>query len=279
VKTFVAAVLCVICVENVSAQETGPVESAESREEVLSREVTYEVGAGDVLEVRVYGEEDLSKNYTLDRDGSLVLPYVGRTPVAGMTANQVAQHIEQRLRDGYLVEPQVTVAVAEYRAKPIQILGEVDEPGVYYLRGERDVPTLLARAGGAPENVTQARVVREVDGQMQSFEINLEAISRGLGVQMIELQAGDTIHVLPPARVFVSGEVKEEGAVPWREGMTAWQALTNAGGPTRTAKIKGAYVLRQGETLEIDLKAVKQGRLEDILLRPDDQLILPESIF
>ena len=61
--------------------------------------------------------------------------------------------------------------------------------------------------------------------------------------------------------------------------MTAWQALTKAGGPTLTAKIKGAYVLRQGSTIEIDLKAVKQGRLEDILLRPDDQLILPESIF
>jgi polysaccharide export outer membrane protein len=237
------------------------------------------VGAGDVLEVRVYGEEDLSKNYTLDRDGALILPYVGRVPIAGMTANQIAQHVEQRLRDGYLVEPQVTVVVAEYRAKPIQILGEVDEPGVYYLRGERDVPTLLARAGGAPENVTQARVVREVEGQMQSFDVNLEAISRGIGSHSLELKAGDTIHVLPPARVFVSGEVKEEGAVPWREGMTAWQALTKAGGPTRTAKIKGAYVLRQGETFEIDLKAVKQGRLEDILLRPDDQLILPESIF
>ena len=134
-KTLVAAALCMTGFQVAMAQEPDAVaaNANASRTEVLSREVTYEVGAGDVLEVRVYGEEDLSKNYTLDRDGGLILPYVGRVPIAGMTVNQVAQHLEQRLRDGYLVEPQVTVVVAEYRAKPIQILGEVDEPGVYYL--------------------------------------------------------------------------------------------------------------------------------------------------
>lgn len=254
-------------------------EGDEKPDELLSREVIYEVGAGDLLEVRVYGEDDLSKTYTINREGDLLLPYVGNVAVSGMTVNQIALHIEARLRDGFMVEPQVTVSVAEYRARPVQILGEVNEPGVYYLRGETDIPTLLARAGGSPEPVTQARIVRDSGGAVQSIEVNLEAVRQGSESSSVEIQAGDTIHVLPAARVFVSGEVKEEGAVAWREGMTAWQALTKAGGPTRTAKIKGAYVLRQGSTIEIDLKAVKQGRLEDIVLRPDDQLILPESIF
>jgi polysaccharide export outer membrane protein len=254
-------------------------EGDEAPGEVLSREVTYEVGAGDVLDVRVYGEEDLSKNYTLNRDGELVLPYVGRISVVGMTVNQVAIHLEARLRDGFLVDPQVTAQVHEYKAKPIQILGEVKEPGVYYLRGESDVPTVLARAGGAPENVTRARVLRKQGSDVQTFEVDLEALSRGESGASFALQAGDTIHVLPAARIFVSGEVKAEGAVAWREGMTAWQALTKAGGPTRTAKLKGAYVLRQGNTIEVDLKAVKQGKAEDVVLRPDDQLVLPESIF
>ena len=196
-----------------------------------------------------------------------------------MTTNQVALQLEQRLRDGFLVEPQVTTEVHEYKAKPIQILGEVKEPGVYYLRGDSNVHTLLARAGGSPENVTQARVVRQSGTDVQTFEVDLEAISRGESGSTLELQAGDTIHVLPAARVFVSGEVKEEGAVSWREGMTAWQALSKAGGPTRTARLKGAYVLRQGSTIEVDLKAVKQGKAEDVILRPDDQLVLPQSIF
>jgi len=254
-------------------------EGDDAPDESLSREVTYEVGAGDVLEIRVYGEEDLSKNYTLDRDGQIVVPYVGRVLVAGMTSNQVAQSLEKRLKDGFLIDPQVTVRVHEYRARPIQILGEVKEPGVYYLRGETDVHTLLARAGGAPENVTQARIVRTESTGTKTFDVDLEALSRGESTDRVKLQAGDTIHVLPAARVFVSGEVKEEGAVSWREGMTAWQALTKAGGPTRTAKLKGAYLLRDGSTIQIDLKAVKQGKLEDVVLRPNDQLILPESIF
>jgi protein involved in polysaccharide export with SLBB domain len=175
------------------------------------------------------------------------------------------------------VDPQVTAQVHEYKAKPVQILGEVKEPGVYYLRGESNVHTILARAGGAPENVTQARVLRERSGSVETFLVDLESLSLGGGT--LSLQAGDRIHVLPAARVFVSGEVKEEGAISWREGMTAWQALSKAGGPTRTAKLKGAYVLRQGSTIEVDLKAVKQGKAEDVILRPDDQLVLPESIF
>ena len=248
-------------------------------QEVLSREVVYAVGPGDVLDVRVYGEDDLSKHFTLNREGELIVPYVGRVGVKGLTVSQIAVELESRLRDGFLVDPQVTVQVFEYKAKPIQILGEVEEPGIYYLRGESNVQTILARAGGSAENVTQARVVRDQGGRVESFLVDLESLSQGDGTGTLRLQAGDTIHVLPAARVFVSGEVKEEGAVSWREGMTAWQALSKAGGPTRTAKLKGAYVLRQGSTIEVDLKAVKQGKAEDVVLRPDDQLVLPESIF
>jgi protein involved in polysaccharide export with SLBB domain len=141
------------------------------------------------------------------------------------------------------------------------------------------VNTILARAGGSSENVTQARVVRTQAGNVETILVDLESLSRGTGTGSLRLQAGDTIHVLPAARVFVSGEVKEEGAVSWREGMTAWQALSKAGGPTRTAKLKGAYILREGSTIEVDLKAVKQGKAEDVMLRPDDQLVVPESIF
>lgn len=254
-------------------------EGDKASEEAVSPEVAYAVGPGDVLDVRVYGEDDLSKHFTLNREGELVVPYVGRVSVRGLTVSQIAIALESRLRDGFLVDPQVTVQVHEYKAKPIQILGEVKEPGIYYLRGESDVNTILARAGGSAENVTQARVVRTQGGKVETLLVDLESLSRGAGAGTLRLQAGDTIHVLPAARVFVSGEVKEEGAVSWREGMTAWQALSKAGGPTRTAKLKGAYVLREGNTIEVDLKAVKQGKAVDVILRPDDQLVLPESIF
>lgn len=272
---FLAGLFCVMVF---SFQAMAEGDKAPSNE-VLSREVSYEVGPGDVLDIRVYGEDDLSKNFTVNREGELVVPYVGRVSVTGMSVSQIAVQLELRLRDGFLVDPQVTAQVHEYKAKPVQILGEVKEPGVYYLRGESNVHTILARAGGAPENVTQARVLRDRSGSVQTFLVDLESLSLGGTDGTLSLQAGDTIHVLAPALVFVSGEVKEEGAVSWREGMTAWQALSKAGGPTRTAKLKGAYVLRQGSTIEIDLKAVKQGKAEDVVLRPDDQLVLPESIF
>jgi polysaccharide biosynthesis/export protein len=245
----------------------------------LPSQVTYQVGAGDTIRVVVFGEEDLSLALPVDRDGNVHLPYVGRVLVRGLNSQECSELIELRLRDGYLVDPQVTVSVSEYGARPVQVLGEVEAPGVYYLMGDTSILGMLARAGGAPENVTRGRIVREADGVVETIEIDLEQDVLNTDGSRAVLMSGDTLQLLAPAIVFVSGEVEDEGAVPWRDGMTAWQALTRAGGPTRTAKLRAVYVLRDGEAIEIDMNDVAQGRQDDVLLRPNDQIVVPESMF
>jgi polysaccharide export outer membrane protein len=199
--------------------------------------------------------------------------------VRGLTSQECGELIELRLRDGYLVDPQVTVSIAEYGARPIRVLGEVESPGVYYLMGDTSILGMLARAGGAPENVTRGRIVRESNGVVQTIEIDLERDVLNTDGSRAVLMSGDTLQLLAPAIVFVSGEVEDEGAVPWRDGMTAWQALTRAGGPTRTAKLRAVYVLRDGETIEVDMNDVAEGREADVVLRPNDQIVVPESMF
>ncbi len=257
------------------AAETGDVAHAE-----LTGEVTYQVGPADILSIEVFGEEDLTRDLTVDRDGNINVPYVGRIHVAEFTPDEVSELVRVQLMDGFLRDPQVTVRVAEYRSKPVVVLGEVENEGTYFLEGETDILELLSSAGGVPESVTTVRIHRPgADGQQSSIDVNLERLSQGDTTQRVMMQGGDHVQVLNPQLVFVTGEVKEEGAIPWRDDLTAWQALTTAGGPETTARLRTAYIVRNGDPIEVDLKSVKQGRTADVLLRPGDQLVIPESAF
>jgi len=241
-------------------------------------EANYEVGPGDVLSLEVFGETDLTLELQVDRDGHVTLPYVGALAVSGKTSDEVALAIDAALRDGYLVAPKVAVRVTEYRSRPVSVVSGVQNAGIYYMTGRMSVLDVIAMAGGSPESSTRARVVRGTPAGQVSYDLDLQAITAGQ-VEPFYMEPEDQLHVLAPVVVFVTGEVKEEGAVPWAEGMTAYQALSRAGGPTSIARLRGAYVLREGETLRIDLKAVKQGRQADILLMAGDQLVVPESVF
>jgi len=241
-------------------------------------EANYEVGPGDLLALEVYGEEDLSLELQVDRDGQVTIPHIGSVDVGGKTSHKVSAEIEAGLRDGYLVDPKVSVRVLEYRSRPFTVVSGVKNAGIYYMMGRTTVLDAIAVAGGSPENSTRARVVRTTGETQESFDLDLQAMTAGSADPFL-LEPEDQVYVLEPEVIFVTGQVKEEGAVPWIEGMTAYQALTRAGGPNSLARLKAAYVLRDGQTLRIDLKAVNKGREADLVLMPGDQLVVPESVF
>ncbi len=241
-------------------------------------EANYAVGPGDVLALEVFGETDLTLELQVNRDGQITVPHIGRQSVGGLTSHEVATTIDAALRDGYLVDPKVSVRVLEYRSRPFTVVSGVKNAGIYYMMGRTTVLDGIAVAGGSPENSTRARVVRTTAEGQQTFDLDLQAMTAGSAEPFL-LEPEDQIYVLEPVVVFVTGQVKEEGAVDWQEGMTAYQALSLAGGPNSIARLKAAYVLRDGETLSIDLKAVNKGRADDLVLMPGDQLVVPESIF
>lgn len=260
-----------------AAEETAATTNAEAGAEVPS-EANYEVGPGDMLTLEVFGEDDLTLDLQVNRDGEVTVPHLGAVEVGGKTSHEVATSIEAGLRDGYLVDPKVAVRVLDYRSRPFTVVSGVKNAGIYYMMGQTTVLDAIAVAGGSPENSTRARVVRMVGGSQETYDLDLQAMTGGTAEPFF-LEPEDQIYVLEPEVVFVTGQVKEEGAVPWIEGMTAYQALTRAGGPNSIARLKAAYVLRDGQTLSIDLKAVNKGRATDLVLMPGDQLVVPESIF
>ncbi len=123
-------------------------------------EELYALGAEDVLEIIVYGEKDLSGNYRIGPEGSIAMPLIGAVEVAGLSPRATEDVIEQKLSDGYLVEPSVTIQVKS--ARPFYIMGEVKNPGSYSYASNMTVLNAVALAGGftyraAKGNVTVTR--------------------------------------------------------------------------------------------------------------------------
>lgn len=106
----------------------------------------YRVGAGDRLTIRVVGEPDLTADYLVDGSGNISMPYVQSLNVGGSTTPRIETMITQRLRTGYLRNPEVSVQVTTLR--PFYILGEVNQAGSFAYQPGITVQNAVAIAGG-----------------------------------------------------------------------------------------------------------------------------------
>ena len=244
--------------------------------EVAALEEGYRVGAGDVLSVQVVGETDLSKVYTIQTGGYLEMPFVGRVVVSGLGVDEVAKVLEQRYRGDWLVAPQVTVDVSEYRAHKVLVAGEgVKKPAEYYLKGQTSALEMLTRAGWVSTGTDSRDIeLTRADGSVQRWDLAVLASNPDLDV---DLRNGDRLMVHEGNQVYVAGEVKEPGSVSYVDGLTALQALNQAGGASDVGRLRGAYVLRGEERIPINLRRVQRGGVADLTLQVGDQLYIPES--
>ncbi len=127
----------------------------------------YRVGIGDVLEVIVFGNDDLSRTTTVQTNGALTLPLLGEVVVVELTVAEVKRKLTALLARDYLVDPQVEVKVREYQSRFVTVLGEVNAPGRKALRGRTrlidvlvDAGGFTARAPGASSSSTSSRAPR-----------------------------------------------------------------------------------------------------------------------
>lgn len=160
------------------------------------------VGTGDLFDVRVYGEEDLSAQYRIAQDGSIDFPLIGRIEVVGLEPGAIATLISTRLREGqYLVRPHVSVVVREYNSKRISVLGAVRNPGSYPMRSGMNVVEAIGLAGGftALANRDGTTITRTVDDHLHRYAAPVDRISDGQEAN-VPVRAGDIIRV--PERMF-----------------------------------------------------------------------------
>lgn len=179
----------------------GSTRSVQTKDLTVGQDDTR-LGPGDVFEVRVYEEKELSGKFRVANNGTVDYPFIGRIEVASMEPHQVADVISKKLVEGgYLRSPQVSVFVEQYNSKRITVLGAVAKPGAFPMTSGLTVVQAISFAGGftsiAAEDDTV--ITRKVDGKLKRYKVPVREMMEGK-VDDFALQSGDSIFV--PERVF-----------------------------------------------------------------------------
>lgn len=244
----------------------------------------YRLGPGDLIEITVFEVEDFTRDYRISASGNIVVPFLGRVQVSGMTGEELEESFARELTNqGLVKEPLVSVFIKEYRSQPVYVLGAVGKPGQYMITHQLTLLDVLTLAGGldltraAHYAVLQRPKIQEEghSGELPTngsdsepasngpasnnpseiVEIDLEAIlERGELALNVPIRGGDVIHV-PERQIeyyYVVGDVGNPGVfeLPVRDGsseLLLTQAVAKAGGPTKTAKMGDGILVRYDE--------------------------------
>ena len=251
----------------------------------------YRVGPGDVLEVVVYGNDDLSRSTTIQTNGTVSLPLLGDVNVAGLSLAEVKTKLTSLLARDYLVNPQVDVKVKEYQSQFVTVIGEVNSPGRKPLRGRTRLIDALVESGGFTPRASGEVVISRVEG---GFAGGAKSLKMRLGAGTLTpqdqvnleilLQSGDIITASPKYYVTVEGEVMRPNRYVLEGDLTVSGAVSSAGGLTRfgnqTVKVRRVDA-QSGQTtiFEVDLKDVRRGKIADPALHPNDVVSVSRRIF
>ncbi|KIG13742.1 Capsule polysaccharide export protein [Enhygromyxa salina] len=159
-------------------------------------EVTSGLTAGDVFEVRVFGEEDIGGTFQVQGDGTIDFPLIGRVDVTDKTQAALAALLEQQLGDGYLRSPHVTVILTSRENLEVSVLGQVSKPGTFPYAEKLTLVQAISEAGGLNElaHARRVKLTRKGPTGVGTYEVSVKAITDGREPDLL-LQPGDIIFV------------------------------------------------------------------------------------
>lgn len=260
----------------------------------------YRLGPGDEVTVQIADDDSTTnKPIRIGSGGMITLPLLGKVEAEGKTASDLENELASRL-SAYYVDPHVSVTINEYRSQPVSVLGAVNKPGVFMLEGRRTLAEMIALAGGVRQDAGyEVKLTREtrwgtipVQGAMtdpkeevNTARISLNDITDGKRGENVAVMPFDVISVPKGEMVYVMGEVNKSGGFVLQDqnSISVLEAVSMAGGYNTRAAPKHAKILRsiegQGhrQELDINLKAVADGQVDDVRLLPKDVLVVPND--
>jgi polysaccharide export outer membrane protein len=250
------------------------------------------IGPNDLLSISVYGAPEFTRTVRVSSEGFLRLPMLKQKIEAkGLMPSDVEEKIAVALdSEKILIEPVVTVTIAEYHSRPISVAGAVKVPLTFQALGQTTLLEALTRAQGlSPEAGTEILVTRPplVPGGVPRIERIpvkglIDSADPSLNVALI---GGEEVRVPQIGRVFVVGNVKHPGAFKIEDGfgLTLLKALAMAEGLMPYAN-KQAFIYRHGDTaspgqqeVAIDLKKILDRKQPDVALSANDILYIPDN--
>lgn len=157
----------------------------------------YHIGPGDLLDIVVWKNTDLSQRLPVRPDGGISLPLLGETAVAGMTVPQLTEELRTRYAK-YIADPVLSVSVQQVGSMLIYVIGQVKAPGMFTLNSNIDVLQALAKAAGLTPFAEgdDIKIFRKQDGKTEIFPFDYDDVVRGRHLeQNIDLKRGDVIVV------------------------------------------------------------------------------------
>ncbi|MEM8953159.1 MAG: polysaccharide biosynthesis/export family protein [Verrucomicrobiota bacterium] len=166
--------------------------------------VNYRLTADDLVEIKVFQEPDLDARARVSGEGTINMALIGAVAVKGKTVEEAATAITAKLRDGYLVNPQVTVNVVSFSKRMFTVLGEVQTPGRFEIPDNREITLLdaIGMAGSYTGIANRKKIIlkRRSGGQEIIREFNGKELARSSGGEAVIIQPGDVVTV--PESIF-----------------------------------------------------------------------------
>jgi polysaccharide export outer membrane protein len=263
----------------------------------------YKIGPEDLLEITVFEDAQLNKTVRVSSQGNISLPLLGILKVKDLTAYELEKELRDLLSEKYLQDPHVNLFIREYRNQQISVVGAVEKPGVFDVKGQKTVLDLLAMAGGLAgspkENAGQLLFLirppiledeafkekKDSDEQAsKTFVIDLEELLINGDLTLnLPLSHGDIINIPSSGKIFLGGEVRSPGGFHLSgKKMTLGQAITMAGGLKYEANGSETKIFRysekgtEREVLSFNVYAIQKGESEDPYLKENDIIIVPK---
>lgn len=251
---------------------------------------------GESLEIIVMEDDSLNGLYQVRRGGYIIMPRVGRIPVAGKDLSSAEKAVKEKLQESQIKQATVMVERSQgndiANGPVIYLAGEFLHPGTWKIPAgvlPTTVTTIL-RSGGVTSaaDMTKVRVLRLVSGQGLVEEVNVQAILDGIGLASdLTLNAGDIIMIPAFANaVYVTGNVVKPGTLKLLpdEELTAYSAILRCGGFSRFAKKSDVHVLRDRgngakQMIPVNIKELDKGNGSDVVLESKDIVVVPEKFF
>jgi polysaccharide biosynthesis/export protein len=262
---------------NPSANPTPPAAQAQA----------LRVSAGDLIEVNIYDDPDLSGHFRVDEKGDITVPLLGLVHVEGETAEEVGATIEQRYVDADILKPgtaHATVFISEFATQGILVTGQVKSSGLYPALGVRMLNDVIAAAGGVtPLASSQVIIAHRAD---PDHPITVEYIPEALKpiVPRIQIFPGDTIMVPAAGIVYVLGRVLRPGVyvLNGRQALSVERAMALAGGSGPSAAMGRAHLVRtlpdgRKEDILLNINKIQDAKAPDVAMKDGDVLFVPTS--
>jgi polysaccharide export outer membrane protein len=158
-------------------------------------EASYRIDVGDILEINVWKEEELSKNVFVRLDGRISLPLIGDVTAAGKTPVELSQALEEKISE-FIEEPTVTVLMAATNSRVYYMVGNINNPGAFHMNTPVNLLQAIAKAGGLGEwaDRDDIIIVRRSSGKDEILSFDYDKFVKGKDLsQNIMLHYGDTV--------------------------------------------------------------------------------------